>query len=805
MIMIWIRTISCILLLFCVPSVLYAQDDANPLVISGKVLDDKNQPVPYATAAAYDADSTLVAGAVSGEDGTFNISIDQGEYIVKITFIGYEEKIIPDVVITNSNVDVGSVTLAPAVDVLQEVMIIGEKDQMELQLDKRVFNVGQDLSNLGANAADILGNLPSVSVDPDGTVSLRGSENVTIWINGRPSSLTSRDPDALRKLQGGMIEKVEVITNPSSRYDAAGEVGIINIILKKEHRTGFNGTFMANGGYPRLYGGSYSINYRSLKLNMFSSYGVDYRKSPGYGKSEQRYSSADTTFTYFQENDRVRSELSHNFVLGLDYFMNDRNSITGSFTYNPSNGVNTATTNYFDYDANEVLTNITTRTEREEEDEENIELAINYKKDFQNKDRKFTMDFQWIKSVDDEKTDYTQAVNGDSPLLQRGVNNAKEETLLFQSDYIHPLGADTKVEAGVKATRRIIRNDFSLEQQDDEMNWIPFDAFTNNMEYTENISAAYAMLNTKINKISLQAGLRGELSDITTELLATGQINDQNYFNLFPTAAFSYEFDKSNTLQLSYSRRISRPDFRNLLPFSDFRDPRVYFVGNPNLRPEYTDSYEVGHLGIWKNISLLSSVYYRHRTDVIRRITDPPNEEGVALVVPINMASENAVGVEFNFSLSVMNWWKLNTNANFFRAITEGFYEDERLYSDTYTWTTRTTSKMTFFKNLDFQISYNYRGPRITPQGKDLSIYSIDLGLSRDVFNGKGTITAGVRDLMNSRKRRSVIDTQGYYSNSEFQWRPRQFTISFTYRLNREKEKQNNRNRSSDDGPEDEF
>ncbi|HMG90426.1 MAG TPA: outer membrane beta-barrel family protein, partial [Chryseolinea sp.] len=402
-----------------------------------------------------------------------------------------------------------------------------------------------------------------------------------------------------------------------------------------------------------------------------------------------------------------------------------------------------------------------------------------------------------------ENTDYTQSVNGNVPLLQRGVNNAKEETFLFQSDYIHPLGENTKLEAGVKSTRRIIKNEFSLEQQDDEMNWIPFDAFTNNMVYTENISAVYLMLNTKLNKFSVQGGLRGELSDITTELLVTGEMNKQNYFNLFPTAALSYEFNNKNTLQLSYSRRISRPDFRNLLPFSDFRDPRVYFVGNPNLKPEYTDSYEVGYLANWKTASLLSSVYHRHRTDVIRRITDPPTD-GVAQVIPINMASENAVGVEFNFSLSIMNWWKLNTNANFYRAITEGSYEDEQLYSDTYTWTTRTTSRMTFFKNLDFQISYNYRAPRITPQGKDLSIYSIDLGLSRDVFNGKGTITAGVRDLMNSRKRRSIIDTQGYYSNSEFQGRPRQFTISFTYRLNRDKEKQNNRNRS-DDGGEDEL
>jgi hypothetical protein len=227
--MMHLRTISFFLTFLFSSIALIGQDEQR--MISGTVIDEKKQPIPYATAAAYDSDSTLVAGAVSSDEGSFNIAVEPGEYIVKITFIGYKEKTIPGVQVADSDVDLGPLTLAPAVDVLEEIVITGEKELMDLQLDKRVFNVSK-------NAADILGNLPSVSVDADGSVSLRGSENVTIWINGRPSSLTSRDPDALRKLQGSLIESVEVITNPSSRYDAAGEVGIINIILKKENRPG---------------------------------------------------------------------------------------------------------------------------------------------------------------------------------------------------------------------------------------------------------------------------------------------------------------------------------------------------------------------------------------------------------------------------------------------------------------------------------------------------------------------------------------------------------------------------------------
>lgn len=772
------------------------------LHISGKIIDEQRNTIPFGNAAVYNSsDSTLITGAFSDADGKFQIGIKPGTYYMQITFLSYEEKIIPDIRITDKNINLGAIILKATSDVLDEIVITGKKEAMELQLDKRVFNVGKDLSNIGANAADILGNLPSVTVDVDGSVSLRGSENVTIWINGRPSSLTSRDPDALRKLQGNMIESIEVITNPSSRYDAAGEVGIINIILKKSQERGFNGSFVANAGYPTLLGGSYSLNYRNKNLNLFSSYGIDNRRSPGKGTSFQQYTSADTSFAYTQNNDRSRGELSHNFRLGLDYFLNDKNSITGSFTYNTSDGLNTATAEYVDYDETDLITNTTLRTESEAEVEKNIELNFNYTKDFKQKGRKLTTDFQWIKSVDNESTDYSQLTNETDNLTQRSVNDANESNWLFQSDYIQPFSADSKFEAGIKTTTRVIKNEYIFEQQDEDMNWIPFDAYTNNMIYTERIHAAYAMASTKINKIAIQGGLRGELSDITTELTATNEVNKQNYFKLFPSAALSYELKKNNTLQLSYSYRISRPRFRDLIPFSNFSNPRVFFGGNPNLRPEYTHAYEVGYLLEWAKGSVLSSVYHRHRTDVIQRITEI-QEDGVARIMPINLAKQNAYGIEFNLSYDILQWWKFNTSANFFRAITEGVYQEEDLFSDTYSWRNRTTSKMTFFGNLDFQVSFNYRAPQVTTQGKRLSSYSIDLGLSRDVLNGKGTITAGIRDLMNSNKRRYIIDTQGYYSNSEFQWRPRQFTVSFSYRLNRDKERQRDR---SDGGQDEEF
>jgi hypothetical protein len=414
----------------------WAQTDPGDLSVRGTLIDEQQNTIPFGNAAIYSQDSVLVTGAFSDANGKFEIAVKPGTYYLQITFLSYEEKVIPNIRVTNKNIDVGTVVMKATSDILEEFVVHGEKDAMELQLDKRVFNVGKDLSNVGANAADILGNLPSISVDVDGAVSLRGSENVTIWINGRPSSLTSRDPDALRKLQGNMIESVEVITNPSSRYDAAGEVGIINIILKKNQEKGFNGSFLMNGGYPSLLGGSYSVNYRGKKTNLFSSYGIDHRRSPGRGSSFQRYTSADTSFAYIQDMDRSRGELSHNFRLGLDYFLNDKNSLTGAFSYNTSDGLNTSTTEFLDYDVNDELSNTTVRDEAEGEDEENVELTLNYTKEFQQKGQKWTVDFQYIKSVDNEHTDYTQLFNGNDKIIQRSVNDAKESNWLFQSDYI---------------------------------------------------------------------------------------------------------------------------------------------------------------------------------------------------------------------------------------------------------------------------------------------------------------------------------------------------------------------------------
>lgn len=789
----------------------YAQSgQRSHYVISGSIVDDQGNAVPFANAAVYsNLDSALVGGAASDENGLFSIQMKPGNYFLRVTFLSFEEEIIPNVNLINKDIDLGTIVLAANTTLLDEVEIQGEKSQMELHLDKRVFNVGTDLSSTGGNAADILNNVPSVSVEVDGTVSLRGSENVRILINGKPSGLTSRDPDALRHLQGNLVERVEVITNPSSRYEAAGEVGIINIVLKKNQENGLNGTFTATAGNPDYLGGSYSLNLRRKKINLFSSYGMDYRKSPGYSNMFQSF---DNGARYTRQiGDRSRSELSHNFSAGMDYFINDKNTFTGSFMYNIGDGLNRSTLTYHDF-LNDAPTGTTTRTDREVEDEENIEASLNYKREFSSKEHTLTTDFQYNKRLDGETSDFTQVeedfiTEEDSTKIQRSENIAVDRNWFFQTDYVHPFGTDGKAEAGLRTTTRTVNNEYGFEELDNEGNWAVFPAFNNNLIYTERIHAGYIMAGNKFNKFSLQAGLRGEYSDITTELTETNDINHREYFNLFPSVNIGYEINKDRTLQLSYSKRINRPHFRELLPFSNFSDTRNLFQGNPNLNPEYTHSFETGYLVNWESGSILSSAYYRYRVGDIQRVTRiDENGDGTRTtrVFPINLGTTDYYGLEFNLSSTVDKWWDINSSANFYRSITEGEYEGELLNNDTYAFYARTTSKMTFSKGFEFQTSFHYRAPRKTTQGRRLSSYSLDLALAKDILKGKGTITATVRDLLNTRKWRSVveIEEENYYAESSSQWAPRQVRVTFTYRLNQMKNRGGDRDRDNDGGNE---
>ncbi|MEZ4721126.1 MAG: TonB-dependent receptor [Flavobacteriales bacterium] len=759
--------------------------------IKGIITDNEDSAIPYASVAVYkSSDSTLSTGGVTDFDGKFNIEVEPGDYYLLISFLSYEDKIVNALSISSMETrNVGKVMMSADAQALETVEVTAEKSQMELQLDKRVFNVGKDLSNAGSNASEILANVPSVSVDVEGNVSLRGSENVRILIDGKPSGLTGAgNSDALRMLQGNLIDKVEVITNPSSRYDAEGEVGIINIVLKKEQRQGINGAFEMNGGWPNNYGGSFSLNYRKKWINLFASNGTSYRASPGYGKSVNDFSSEDTSYYFESDRKQVRGGLSNVSRVGADIYFNEKNSLTTALLFKYSNGNNSASIDYFDHNTNSEIIKSTNRDEDENEIEYDLEGSVLYKKTFDREGREWTSLLSVTQNDDSENSELVQTINTgalESQSYQRSTNTEDERTYLVQTDYVHPIRKKGKIETGAKVTLREIENAYNVELMDTGP-WVQLPAFSNELQYIENIYAGYFMFSNKYKRFTYQFGLRSEYSDIKTKLLRTNKSNPRSYLNFFPSAHLSYELNEVNSIQLSYTRRLSRPRFRELIPFFSYTDPRNYYSGNPDLNPEYTDSYEIGYLKKFGKGSILSSVYYRHTTAPTERITIT-DSNGLQRRFPINLDTKDAFGLESSLQYEFTKWWRTSTSINAYQEHVQGTYKGRLYRSEALTFTGRSMMNFKLQKDFNGQISGNYRAPRNNTQGKTLAVYTLDLGLSKDVLKGNGTITASAKDIFNSNKRRWVVDTDNLYSSSEFQWRARQFLITFTYRLNQKK------------------
>ncbi|MEO0471651.1 MAG: TonB-dependent receptor [Bacteroidota bacterium] len=774
---------------------IWGQNAPGKTQISGTVLDGSNQnPLEYAAIRiAKLSDSSVVAGGVTDSKGTFQIAVSAGSYLVEVSYLSYEKKQISPVEVSRSrpHAKLGNIQVTESAVTLDAVEMTAQRSQLSMDLDKRVYTVDADIANTGSNASEILENVPSVTVDIEGNVALRGSQNVRILIDGKPSGMVGiSSADALRNMQGSMIERVEVITNPSARYDAEGEAGIINIVLKKNKRRGVNGSFDLTVGEPDNYRAAYNLNFRREKFNFFSNFGFNYRNRPGRSTFFQVFEDENGLFnSYRSNNDRIRGGYSGNLQLGLDYYFDKYNSITVSGLYQAGDGENTSKITYEDFDQNEELINLELRDNTEREIEHNIESSLSYRRTFPQKGREWTTDVKYIVSDETELAKYLQTGGSGNTLLNQESDNTEDQTnWFFQTDYVHPLGKNGKFETGSRITLRSITNAYQVREEGPDGIFEVLSDFDDELRYQENVYAAYAIYGNKWQKLSYQVGLRAEYSTITTELVKSNQRNPRDFMNVFPSLHLSYEASAQNQFQLSYSRRISRPRFRNLLSFPTFEDTRNLYQGNPDLNPTFTDSYEAGYLRYWEKGSLLSSVYYRRRTGVVERIIEV-DEDGFTRRFPINLSVENAVGIEFNGNYSPTKWWQLTLNANFYRAVRRGEYEGVRYDADTYTMTSRFSTKMTILNDLDIQTSFNYRAPRVTTQGRNLAIYSWDMGAAKDILKGKGTLTFSVRDLLNSRRWRAIVEGDGFYSELDFQWRVRQFMLSFNYRLNQNKKR----------------
>lgn len=769
----------------------------NRYKVSGHVIDAASQvPVPFSSIRIQKSKTTqVISGGITDEKGLFSIETPVGVYDLRVESIGFEIKKIENISVEQAT-DLGNIDVKPSSKTLEEVTVKGQKASMELSLDKRIFNVGTDIANKGATAAEILGNLPSIQVNGEGGISLRGSDNVRILVDGKPSTLVGiNGSSGLQSLQGNLIDKVEIITNPSARYEAEGMAGIINIVLKKNQNQGFNGAIETTLGFPENFGGTAIINYRKNKLNFFLNYGLFYRRTPGRGVLYQEVNTGEQINYLEQTSKNNVTGLVNNIRGGADYFFNDKTILTGSYIFRSTKVRRISDFTYLDYQKN--LRNLysdTYRQQDEKETEPNAEYALTFKKSFARKGKEFSADLRYLDYWERSDQIYTQTSKfGDgtpflaNSLVQKALNDEYERQWILQVDYTNPLGKEGKIETGLRTSFRDMINDFIVTEKQADGNFTVIPGLRNLFAYQENISAAYLILGNKMNKVSYQVGLRGELTDIQTELQQTQERNPRNYANLFPSAHFTYAMNPNSSMQLGYSRRVRRPTYNELSPFVTLSDNRNFFAGNPNLDPEFTDSFDLGHLKYFDAGSLSSSLFYRYTTGKIEQIRNV-DAQGFARSFPQNLADQQTMGVEVTSSFNVSKQYKADLSFNGFRAVIDASNINSAYFVDTYSWFVRHTSRIKLGGGVDGQVRANYEAAQKTAQGRRGYIAWMDLSATKDIMKGKGTLSLNVLDLFNSRIMRMETRGETFYTNREFQGRLRQINITFNYRLNTTKQ-----------------
>jgi outer membrane receptor protein involved in Fe transport len=805
-----------------------------PINITGIVIDqDTGQPLEYATLILQSLrNPDRVTGGITDALGKFNVQTMPGRYNVRIEYISYKTYTKEEQTFRTST-DLGTIKISVDVEQLEGVDVIGERTTVELRLDKKIYNVGSDLTVKGGSVTDVLDNVPSVTVDVEGNISLRGNESVRILINGKPSALSGLSTEALQQLPAEAIEKVEVITNPSARYDAEGTAGILNIILKQSKTAGLNGSVSLNVGNPESYGGNLSLNLRRENFNIFTNTSYRYRSGPGNALFEQENFNLDGSTASFQDEyrDYQRQSDGFNTNIGFEYFIDSTSSITNSFVYRKSNGDDSIDIDFFNFDANQNPTIQRNRFTNELEDEEDIQYSVNYKKNFDKDGHELTMDYQYSTGSELENSIINEIITGETSALptEQTINDESQIRQLVQMDYVLPFGKDNKsqFELGYRGTFNNFNTDFNFGiLENGTLNSDP--NFSNELNYKEYVNSAYTQLGTKINKFNILGGLRMEASDIGVELVKTNEINNKEYVDWFPSLFLGYEFSEKEQLTISYSRRLRRPRSRFINPFPSRSSNTNLFQGNPNLDPTYTNAFDLGYLRRWDKVTFNTSAYYNRSSGVFQFITqergdfveienpdDPTNPVLVPVQVrtPINLATESRYGMEFTTSYTPKRSWRLSWNINLFQRQLRGDYryvnfQDQEIVqnfdADNFTWFTRFSAKLPLPGQIDFQTNLFYMGPSENAQSKRKSMLSTNMAFSKDIVKDKATLSLNISDLFNTRKRRSETRTDNVYTYSEFQWRQRSIRLSFLYRFN-EPQSQRNRNGERNGGDDDEF
>ena len=753
------------------------------------------KPLEYAYVVLYKTlDSSLVSGSISDSTGKFKIEkISLGKYYVAVNLIGHKQQKISDIFIGPKNPDkiLDTIKLDANSNTLNTYEIKDKKQDVEYTLDKKVINVEKNLVSVGGTAVDVMQTIPSVTVDIDGNLSMKGSSNITVLVDGKPSGLTGSSRSAvLEQIPASSIESIEIISNPSAKYDPDGMSGIINIILKKKKERGYHGTFTLNAGTGDKYNGSVSLNYSKNKFNLFSSYDVRSNHNKGWGDMQRQTILADTTSYLYNHSTSSRKGLSQNFKLGTDFYMNEKNSFTLSGIYGFSKDTHSDFTTSRTLDFNNILTSYYENSSSEPNKSNDFDYALDYKHSFRKKSEYLTADATYSTSKETETQDQNiqyflndMITPYNTPVVQHTISDNKNYVITLQTDYSYPISKKSKFETGAKSIIRSIDNNYVFQNFSDSLQQFVNDTnYSNRFIYDEQIHAAYVTYSNTIGAFEFQAGLRAEQALTTSTQKTQNTKYNKNYFSIFPTLHLNLNLKNDNSLQLSYSRRVNRPNYYMLNPFKEQWSPGIYRTGNPYLTPEYIDSYELGHMKYWNKTSLNSSIFYKQINDAIQRFTTI-DSNGIQYMTQKNISTGTSYGLEFVISQEFTKWWKANGTFSYFKTVMKGTQDGTDLTNSNYSWTAKFNSTFTVLKNLDAQITANYRAPMVTLQGSMKANYSADIAMKKEIFKN-ASLTLRLSDIFNTQKFEMESSGSNFILNNTRKRESRVLYLGFTYKIN---------------------
>ena len=741
--------------------------------ITGIVVDNQSkQPIEFANVVIQsESDNTQISGTVTDAKGKFSLTkIAYGKYKIVYSFIGFEQQETSLFTINEQNriVNAGILGLSVSSQEIKDAVVVGQRSTYTNTIDRKVFNVGKDVIGKTGSVSDLMQNVPSLSVDIDGNLSLRGSDNVIVLINGKPSALMGTNRAAvLQQMPANSIERIEVITNPSAKFKPDGTSGIINIVLKKNKGLGLNGTIMANAGNDDRYNGNVVANYNTGKVNVFGSYSIRQDDRLRYTLDSRKRTDLATNvvdYTYMDAREKARP-ISNIINSGIDFKINDHNDFGISGNYNHRDQIKNGVTSTQTEDQNHQMTKDFDRNRYDPEYEHSLEYTVNYKHAFEKEGHELTVDYTSSAQKEQEDNHYTnvfrmpvQATTYDNTLIKQ---DSKESQ--FSVEYSNPLSKTSKFESGYILETRNNDQNFYGENLNPLTNlWEKDLVKSNQFIYNENINVLYSTFEKEFGKFGVLVGLRAEQALIKSHQVTTDSLLNNNYFKLYPSLHLSYNMDDAHELQLNYSHRIRRPEGDDLNPFPEYQDPYNLRIGNPRLKPEETHSVEFGYQYKNRATTITSTLYYRYTYNGMTSLTKYLNDS-VLVTTRFNLSKSSSAGFEFIVATTLAKIINVNFSSNTFYNTIDASSLGYSSNKSNISFLLNLNSSVNLTKSTMAQFTSNYVSERLTPQGKQLPSFVMNMGFRQEFLKKKAAFIFTVSDVFNSLKNNSEVNTPELY------------------------------------------